>query len=637
MYLITRASFHLDLELQTPSATTSHYNPQPFIRSAPSHMEPKLSTDQASRSSRFNSEPLRLGRYSLAEMPTDPSGRYRGDDYDPLYFQRKSKSKPRGTLTEPVSSRLFASAPASGSRSGTNSAPVAGDKYASQQSSPASAPKQYGANGRAAPVRDRDLGQASTNQARPDFRYDGRGGIRLVSPRSPSPTKSRGPTPTGPASLGNAPPPSKAGSSRWPSSASDRQSVASDDRESRWTPNAPTAPTDDSTPSIYKTAPESTPKKDGETSSSPAPAPAPGASSPTIKVHPSRLGLVPQGSSPLNPNATSTPSRPSAQTPSYTKFAETPVNARLNAVRPAALDLAVAKAANIAKGLATPSTADTEPRPSSVSYSPVNKSPLDSLEKLRRFKETVAASRKSANNAGSSKQIDMSKLAKMAETYLQSQDEEESEAAFKQMEQMTGAIVDREPAKQDAVRAEPPAGPGQVQKKEAATPTKSVDTLRSAASRQAELKERLLALKHRDGTSESPRESQKVPGGSQTQAPETPSQRIKRERQESGASMREEEQKRRRAEAWAQHQHLPATSDKRDERRPSFEEREEGEIDRYERGRDSRRDLGRERTLSNHAPRPRQASGSTAYGAGPTLMHGHTLDLTWKEAYGYPG
>jgi hypothetical protein len=376
-------------------------------------------------------------------------------------------------------------------------------------------------------------------------------------------------------------------------------------------------------------------------------------SSPTnaSKVHPSRLGLVPSSStpasSPLNPNTAraQTPSAapPITQTPiSADRFREgpVPVNERLNAVRPVALDLTSGPGPghekDTARTVATPSTANTEHRPSSVSFSPVNRSPLDSLEKLRQFKEQVAASRKSATN------IEMSKLTKVAETFLESRHSVESPTQAQSQSQRQGGSSVPEPTTQsDTAGSGPPVD--QVQSKQGDTPGSTVDTPNRAAARQAELKERLLALQNRGGSSQSPRVTNGTPAG-----PSPTTVNMKRERQDPGPLREEDEQKRKRAEAWAQHKHISSAQagTRESERRQSLGEREEGEIDRHEsRGREAVRypTLGRT-TSSNAHDRgetehcDRATMHSTRYGTAEiSLLHGDSADLTWRETYGNPG
>lgn len=118
--------------------------------------------------------------------------------------------------------------------------------------------------------------------------------------------------------------------------------------------------------------------------------------------------------------------------------------------------------------------------------------PLDSLEKLRQFKDQVAASRTSGRMMSGQ---EMSKLAQMAETFLKSQKPEASADALEQLKQTTGSA--EELGLQSAIPLAPATAPSQgPEGQQTSTPD----------SREAELKERLLAARAgNDGYSKSPR------------------------------------------------------------------------------------------------------------------------------------
>jgi len=494
-----------------------------------------LSTDQSRRCA---SEPSSSPRPAFDAMPPDPSGRYKGSNYGPLWFQKRSNTGPSGSGSGSVP-------PAFSSDSNSVSANTRNRQNHYGTNGPTSAPIQ-------AQMIGREYGYSNG--------YPNGGGRR--SPRSPSPTKrnlpvTTGLTPTGPSSM-KTNLPSKV--DQW-SSASGRNSVI------------------DATTSEYNTAPESqsgaNPKAEGTGSSSP------GVNSPSDKVHPSRLGLVPQAtpflSSPLNPART--PNSASTNTPSRDDSAS-------RSSRPAPLN--ITSASTPKEAIKTPATASWSP---SLIMSPATKSPLDSLDKLRRFKEQVAASRKSVNSMSG---LEMSKLAQVAEKFLKSQDPAASDDAYEELVKLTGSgegSSSRPPEPAEKPPTPPAPAPPAPPAIDAARETNEI--VQSAAARAAILKERLLASK-RDGSSQSPRDRdapRRADGNIENMNTSNGAKRDREDRPEN----ENDEQKRYRAAVWAHQKPVePVNRDQQQERQSLRSEREEGEWD----GHDSR--------SSVHVPQPQR-------------------------------
>ena len=230
------------------------------------------------------------------------------------------------------------------------------------------------------------------------------------------------------------------------------------------------------------------------------------------RVHPSRLGLVPQGTlkTPELANGNSTPSPSVSRSEAMTSggFSQRPPDALHRTLRPTALsffpsDDRSVKPANPGNG---PVSSAPTPMSSQNQYqaAPIQ-SPLDSLEKLRKFKEQVAASRKPSDASNGPA---WSQIASMAAKFLKSQDTKISENTFEQFKQMTDASSpvgeteaesalessDEGPARQKARKGQinPNAG--------GTTPLEAGTTPDGPLSRQLELKQRLLALKSATGS-----------------------------------------------------------------------------------------------------------------------------------------
>jgi len=520
---------------------------------------------------RSRSEPILSirTRFDPVPMPADPSGRYKGSNWDPLYFQKKELERAGGPPA-------FSSDSNSASTSSTARNRQNGYMNHYGSGAPTTAPVYP----------SRPTGESGRN----DQVYNGR-----KSPRSPSPTKRNGiPTPTGPASMNKNHLPAKP--SLW--------AIASARRGGNESLEMDTS----SGSSDYKTAPENSIKEEGNTSTQ-------STTSPSLKVHPSRLGLVPQPSpgvsSPLNPART--PVSASTDTPS--RDAST-----FRSSRPAPLNLTPAAAPN--EQVKTPAMPHWSP---SLISSPTTKSPLDSLDKLRRFKEQVAASRKSGKTMSD---LEMSKLAKVAETFLKSQDQVASDQAYAELQKMTG-YTEAEP---DVPAAS--AGPSEIQAVPAPTPaavvptgpsrgnTTPIEHPETAASRAAMLKERLLASK-RGGYNPNTREGQAKPAENGTSGPNGPTgvkRPIENDRPEEN-----EEQKRHRAAIWAHQKPAEPTKKSQQEVHPVRQgpEREEGE---WEEARAvSAQGYSMERKLSLHdriSERPRRVSnGHRGYSRSPERAH----------------
>jgi hypothetical protein len=519
-----------------------------------------LSTDQSR--TRCVSEPPSFPRLASYTMPSDPSGRYKGSNYDPHWAQKRTHPGPSGNGNGP---------PAFSSDTNSASASTRNRQNHYGSNGPISAPLQPQMTGR-------DYGYSNG--------YANGNGRR--SPRSPSPTKrnlpvTTGLTPTGPASM-KTNPPTKV--DQW-SSSSTQNSVI------------------DATTSEYTTAPEShpDPKAEGATSTGSE------VNSPSYKVHPSRLSLVPQAtpcvSSPLN--SARKPNSASTNTPSRDDSAS-------RSSRPAPLNLTPAGTPK--EAIKTPATASWTP---SLVLSPATKSPLDSLDKLRRFKEQVAASRKSVNSMSG---LEMSKLAQVAEKFLKSQDSAASDHAYEELVKLTGSREEESSRSTETAEKPPPPSVPAPPAPPATDGDKDVnETVQSAAARAAILKERLLASK-RDGSSQSPRDRdapKRADGNTETMNASNSTKRDREDRPEN----ENDEQKRYRAAVWA-HQ-KPAEPAKRDpqqdkERQSVRSEREEGEWDGY----DSRSSVPQpqrmERQLSLHERiSDRTRLGSHDRGRG----HGH--------------
>jgi hypothetical protein len=506
-----------------------------------------LSTDQfPSPRARCSSEPPSFPRLAYFRMPADPSGRYKGSNYDPMWYQKKPNGPTGSGASGP---------PAFSSDINTSAIPRNRQNGYTNHYGSAS-----GSNGpSSAPLQQQQQAQDPRNGYGYGYTNGNGNGIGRRSPRSPSPTK-RGPAPTGnkptgPASMKTVPLPKQPKAELW-SSGSTRASAI------------------DATSSEYETAPESQTRNSAKVEL--ASSPVPGPNSPTYKLHPSRLNLVPQASpsvsSPLNPARTptsvGTPSRDvstSKSKPAPLNF--TPVGTPKEAIK-------------------TPATAAWTP---SLIVSPASKSPLDSLDKLRRFKEQVAASRKSVNSMSG---LEMSKLAQVAETFLKSQDPAASDHAYQELVKLTGSGEDSssrpsEPAEKPpppSVPA-PPAPPATEEVKGKDKEKETSEMVSSAAARAAILKERLLASK-REGTSQSPR-AQDAAKPEESRTDVNISTGTKRDRDQGhGPETENDEQKRYRAAVWA---HQKATEpEKRDQQRQHQDrqsarsEREEGEWDGYD-------------------------------------------------------
>jgi len=498
-----------------------------------------LSTDQ---SRRCVSEPPSIPRLALLTMPSDPSGRYKGSNYDPQWFQKRSSGGPSGTGSGP---------------------PAFSSDFNSASASTRNRQNHYGSNGPTSALLQPQM--TGREHGYPNGYVNGSG---RRSPRSPSPTKrnvpvSTGLTPTGPASMKTNFPPKV---DQW-SSTSTRNSVI------------------DATTSEYTTAPEShpapSPKADGTASTSSE------VNSPSYKVHPSRLSLVPQAtpsvSSPLNPART--PNSASTNTPSRDDSSRSS--------RPAPLNLTPAGTPK--EAIKTPATASWSP---SLVLSPATKSPLDSLDKLRRFKEQVAASRKSVNSMSG---LEMSKLAQVAEKFLKSQDPAASDHAYEELVKLTGSREEGPSRSSESADKPPPPSVPAPPAPPAIDGAQDVnETVQSAAARAAILKERLLASK-RDGSSQSPRDRD-APKRADGNTDNNASAGTKRDR-EDRLENENEEQKRYRAAVWA-HQ-KPAEPVKRDhqqnkDRQSIRSEREEGEWDGYDSRSTAPQPQRMERQLSLH-------------------------------------
>jgi hypothetical protein len=501
-----------------------------------------LSADQ---SRRCVSEPPSFPRLGLYIMPPDPSGTYKGSNYDPHWSQKRSHAGPS----------------ASGSGSGP---PAFSSDSNSASASTRNRQNHYGSTGpTSAPIQPQKIGR--------EYGYSNgyTNGSGRRSPRSPSPTKrnipvSTGLTPTGPASMKTKLPPKV---DQW-SSASTRNSVI------------------DATTSEYTTAPESHPdpnqKAERATSTSSE------VNSPSYKVHPSRLSLVPQAtpsvSSSLNPART--PDSASTNTPSRDDSSRSS--------RPAPLNLTPAGTPK--EAIRTPATASWSP---SLVLSPATKSPLDSLDKLRRFKEQVAASRKSVNSMSG---LEMSKLAQVAEKFLKSQDPAASDHAYEELVKLTGSREEGSTRPSElADKPPPPATPAPPAPPATEGVQEGNETVQSAAARAAILKERLLASK-RDGSSQSPRDRdapKRAEGNSENMNATNGTKRDREDRPEN----ENEEQKRYRAAVWAHQKPVePAKRDQQQDRgRQSVRsEREEGEWDGYDSRSSAPQPQRMERQLSLH-------------------------------------
>lgn len=309
-------------------------------------------------------------------------------------------------------------------------------------------------------------------------------------------------------------------------------------------------------------------KEDGEISSAVSVA----QSSPSApKVHPSRLGLIPH----LNPGKVSVPngsttsstfvgqSEPTGLASTSTmasgpvsrsgRFDQSHIDSLQRNTRPTPLTFTSINDPSTETATATapsvPNGASASTPTSSQIQSPSTKSPLDSLEKLRRFKEQVAASRR-PNSVYTNPE--MSQIASMAAKFLKSQDNETSERAFEQLQEITGGAFDTT----DAKAAKEPTTTGKDSGTPANTtpaPVPSNPAPDRPSSRQTELKERLLALKAGSarGSSLAPRTVSA--SGSIPASPvhaSGPTSGHKRPPSTSGEVGEDTEQKRFRAAAW---------------------------------------------------------------------------------------
>lgn len=439
-------------------------------------------------------------------MTTDPSGRYKGNNYDPNYRRPGSASQSRSQYGQ-----------GSGNGHGYSSA-TGGSTYAQDRG------------------QNHGYGYSSQNQASPYARDNGYGRQSCSSDASAHPPGRNTSIPTGPASSYTAPLPARPVTPY----------------ESKPPPlprhppaEAPRGPAKDQEPvnpprkTTYASMPDWG-REDGEISSSGGP------SSPSsARIHPSRFAQMPDsslsssqgnGNDPMSSlHNGQSPAR--AQTPVSVDPRQSASNQRNS--KPAPLSFTTI---NAPPGVTTP-TSSRQLQPNGSS-SPAGKSPLDSLEKLRQFKEQVAASRKSVSNMSGP---EMSKLAQVAETFLKSQNPEASADALQQLKQMASTAE------------ETPSAPATDARQLSSGPSGPSGEPERPTSRQAELKERLLALKSgRDGTSQNPHEVSTAAssGQSEVSRPARPAlvnghgPGQKRDRDPDDLDRLDDDQKRFRAEAW---------------------------------------------------------------------------------------
>ena len=402
-------------------------------------------------------------------MTSGRGGEYRGNHFDSNYRKKRNEqgSAPRSNYdqTPTMTPR---------SNDGRSYGPDGYTPSQQQQQPPKYQPQQSAWDGY-------DGYAAQTNQ------------INSAPPPSTLPIS----VPTGPASARSAPLPLKpAGYDTYPSSyGSDLQSTGHE-------PNGTPGPR----ASTYAVESPDWRREEGEITS-----PFSQSSPISAKVHPSRLGLIPHFNPNLNRGDTRDGSTTSnvtqSEVPTSGRYSQGPADSLQRNTRPAPLSFTPIETPNgtdinratgaglgVGPGPISSTPTPTSSQVQSQSQSSAAKSPLDSLEKLRRFKEQVAASRK-PNSAFTGPE--MSQIAQMAAKFLKSQDVDTSEKAFEQLKQFTGGPETAETGEKDSARGpKEPTERGQEGNSTVAGGT----TPEVSSSRQAELKERLLALKSGKGS-----------------------------------------------------------------------------------------------------------------------------------------